>query len=258
MQIKILIIMLLQTLIMPFIIGAIGARFYKKSSALFIILIAWVIAFFWINGQVLLYPKTPVEQLWVFLSVAVLITYFVKDKFYKTAMSLLYIVGLLIASWPVVQYELTFVFTLESGLFLAAGLFVIFVKSKNNRAAFTLSMACVLLGGVSALTSSLLMGQVIISLAAASGIYALLEIKHKFKVRQVPEKYLTVFSLMFFMLLYVVRVYVELNIEVTLSIMLAYIVSVFSFKNQSLVIAIIIYLLSLVIIVMDDSGSSYY
>jgi hypothetical protein len=254
MQIQIL----MQTLLLPFFVSAVG---YKLLPARFVIsgiLLAWLASYSWMQGQFPLVPEGPVEQLWIFISLAVIGGFFIEKKSYVIFLIALYCAGLLLFSWPILAYEIKLAFVLELAGFVIAGVALVYFKTDNTRPALTSVLNFTCLGFVVAITGSLLIGQISISLAAAMGIYGIFELKNKLKIAEIKHDSLRMFGLMFLLLLFIARVYAEIDLYVTMLLVVASMVGFYSSKYATFILAAVIYLAAIVFIFINASASSYY
>lgn len=247
---------LIQTLLLPFFISAIAYKYLSEKYSVFVILIAWLVAFFWVQGLPGI-SESPVDQVWVYLCVAVVARLFFQLKQQQVLLTTVYIFSLLFSSLPIFKYEVSLSFLIELAVFVVAGLLMIWVKTNNNKPASTLVFSLLFSGLLIALTASISIASMGISLAAALGVYAVIEIKSRFKEQPLNVQYLPLFGFMYLLILFVARVYAELDITITLLLIVVMLWAFFSSKKTNLMMSGVFYPAAIVFILVNDSVSLY-
>ncbi len=250
--------LLLQTIIVPFLISAAAFKILNRNYSVLGILAAWLVSYFWILERIPLVPEVAEDLLWLYISFAILAGYFLQQKLFKYGLLSAYIVCIIFISWPVLRYEIDIQFIAEMLVFVVAAYIVISVKGNNNRPAFTAAMGFSVVAVITALSGSLLIGQLAGSVAAAIGFFALLEIKSGLKDKQMQDKYFTGFTLLYFLILYIARVFAEVDLYVVAALLAAGLLSLFARKNLFLILSICMYAVAVIIMLSQGSASSYY
>ncbi|VAW60888.1 hypothetical protein MNBD_GAMMA11-2800 [hydrothermal vent metagenome] len=254
MQIQIL----LQTLVVPFFISVIAFRYLDERHALAGMVVAWLVSYFWILGKVPFVPQTAEELLWIFMGVAVLSRYFLQKNTFQYSLMGMFLAAIAAISWPVLSYEITVQFVLEMLLFVAAGSVVVVFKCRSDRPALLVVMGFTVLSLISALSGSLLIGQLAGSVSGVSAIYVLPEIRRYFRQKQMQDKTFSVLMLLYLLILYIARVFAEVELYVVIALMTAGLFGLFARKNTLLILTALMYIVSVAIMYSLGSDSSYY
>ena len=123
--------------------------------------------------------------------------------------------------WPLLEYALSPELVFELLLLLTAGALLVLVKSSAPAPALILSMSATALALCTALAGSLLIAQLAGALAAAAGVFAIVELGGRLNAPALPVSRLLPLALLYFLLLAIARFYADLSTGPALLLLLA-------------------------------------
>ena len=214
--------LLLQTLILPLSLSFAVYRAAPKdtqwqTAGLFF---AWLVACFWILNIPVWPPAEAVDGLWLAGLVFVTMS-FPPAAYAKAGQLSALLLALLFISWPLLEYALSPELVFELLLLLTAGALLVLVKSSAPAPALILSMSATALALCTALAGSLLIAQLAGALAAAAGVFAIVELGGRLNAPALPVSRLLPLALLYFLLLAIARFYADLSTGPALLLLLA-------------------------------------
>jgi len=214
--------LLLQTIILPLLLSF---AVYKtapqnarwQTAGLFF---AWLPACFWILNLPALPPAEAVDWLWLAGLVFVAIQY-LPAHYQKAGQLAVFILALLLISWPVLQYELSAGLIAELLLMLLAAAVLVIARPSPPAPALILSMSATALALCTALAGSLLVAQLAGALAAATGAFAIAELIKRLSSSRLQTSTLLPLALLYLLLLAIARLYAGMPAGPALLLLLA-------------------------------------
>lgn len=250
--------LLLQSIIVPLLISGLAYRILHRPYTILGITAGWLVSYFWVQGKLPLPPEQGEDSLWIFTGFAIVLVWFFSRKIQQGSLLLAFAICLLFISWPVLEYEINISFILEMLAFLIAAGVVVYAKYQNNRPAFMCAGGFTLLALITALSGSLLIGQLSASVAAAIGFFAIMEIRSGLRSQQMQDKFFRVYMLLYLLILYLARIFAEVDLYVVAILLAAGLSGLFARRNSALIISLVLYAAAVALMLYQDAGSSYY
>ena len=203
--------LLLQTIILPLLLSfavykTVPQNTRWQAAGLFF---AWLPACFWILNIPALPPAEAVDWLWLAGLVFVAIQY-LPAHYRKASQLAVFILSLLIISWPVLQYELSPGLIAELLLMLLVAAMLVTRGTSSSSPALIISMSATALALCTALAGSLLIAQLAGALAAAAGVFAIAELGKRLTSSHLQTSTLLPLALLYLLLLAITRLYAEM------------------------------------------------
>jgi len=252
----------LQTIALPFglsgllLWSTLHKDVYKVNGSVLI----WLIAYAWIIQWPDLPPAEAVDWLWLLLTGSMTARYIAHRKmrrFYRTAVFLTAIIAI---AWPVLYYQPSIALVSELIIVTLAG-FVLFGRIEQMQAvtpAFTLAIQATGLAIASALSGSLLVGQLSAALAAVIGGYAILEILYRLHKTLFSSQQILVFLPLYLSLLTIARLYAELPPATTILLLAGPIFYVLMPWRHNWAISLILNACAIGLVLLTTDGAAYY
>jgi len=218
--------LLLQSLILPLLLSLVVYRTtsqkprWQATGGFF----AWLLAYFWILNLPNLPPAEAIDWLWL-AGISFIAIQFLPSRHQPVSQLLLFLLSLLLISWPLLQYALSPVLIIELLLILLTAAMLLMSKQSSPAPALIISMSATALAISTALVGSLLIAQLLTALAAAIGVFSLLELKQQWtqprSVSRLKTSNIMPQALLYLLLLAIARFYADLPVGVALLFLFA-------------------------------------
>jgi len=178
----------------------------------------WLIAYAWIIRWPDLPPGEAIDWLWLLLVTSILARFIAHcqiRQFYRTAVFLTVVIAV---AWPILYYQPSIALVSELIILTLAG-YILFNRIEQIQTAapaLALAIQATGLAIASALSGSLLVGQLSAALAAVIGGYAILEISGRLHKSLFSTQQSLVFLPLYLSLLAIARLYAELPPAITI------------------------------------------
>ncbi len=214
--------LLLQTIILPLLLSfavykTVPQNTHWQAAGLFF---AWLPACFWILNIPALPPAEAVDWLWLAGLTFVAIQH-LPTHYQKTTQLAVFILALLLISWPLLEYALSASLIGELTLMLLVAAVLVTASPSSPAPALIISMSATALAVCTALAGSLLVAQLAGALAAAPGIFAIAELGKRLTSSRLQTSTLLPLSLLYLLLLAIARLYAEMPTGPALLLLLA-------------------------------------
>ena len=255
--------LLLQTIILPLLLSfavykTVPQNTRYQAAGLFF---AWLPACLWILNLPALPPAEAVDWLWLaglaFVATQLLPVHVINAHFFKTVQLGIFMFALLLISWPVLQYELSPALIAELLFLLLAAAVLIMFNRAIPAPALIISMSATALALCTALAGSLLVAQLAGALAAAPGIFALAELKHRLTSSRLQISALLPLALLYLLLLAIARLYAGMPIGPALLLLLAPLALRLKNPAATGMTFLVIVAAAIWIFILQDSNSYY-
>ncbi|GMQ88707.1 MAG: hypothetical protein BMS9Abin09_0140 [Gammaproteobacteria bacterium] len=172
----------------------------------------WLIAYAWIIGLPNLPPEEALDWLWLLLAASYTAGYVVQHRAQWLSRTSILLATLVVIAWPVLRYQLSGTLVGELVVIVVAGgvLFNRLPQIQPATPALTLVINTAGLAVASALSGSLLVGQLATALAAITGGYATAEIISRLHTTRFSAQQMLVLLPVYLGLLAIARLYAEL------------------------------------------------
>lgn len=250
--------LLLQTIILPLLLSfavykTVPQNTRWQAAGLFF---AWLPACFWILNMPALPPAEAVDWLWLAGLVFVAIQY-LPAHYRKASQLAIFILILLVISWPLLQYALSASLVGELMLMLLVAAALIIANPSSPAPALIISMSATALALCTALAGSLLVAQLAGALAAAPGIFAMAELSKRLSSSHLQTSTLLPLALLYLLLLAIARLYADMPAGPALLLLLAPL-SLRLNKRTALALCLLALASAAVWIFMLQDSNSYY
>ncbi len=214
--------LLLQTIVLPLLLSfavykTVSKNTHWQAAGLFL---AWLPACFWILNIPALPPSEAVDWLWL-AGLAFVAIQHLPTQYRNATQLAVFILTLLVISWPVLQYELSPSLIAELLLMLLTAAILVIASPSSPTPALVLGMSATALAVCTALAGSLLVAQLAGALAAAPGIFAITELGKRLTSSRLQTSTLLPLSLLYLLLLAIARLYAEMPAGPALLLLLA-------------------------------------
>ena len=255
--------MILPSAVVPILLSALVWWFnQRKSIVLWALPVIWLPSFVWLIGWPSIIPAEANQWLYplAIFSVLISISFKLKSNLVTALQTLLLLLILIAITWPVLQYQFSWMLLIELLAVSVAG-FILFYLSVDRQAkapALTIAISSGGMGLVVALGGSLLIGQLAGALASILISFVIVELMTKL---QKPTAKLSTFGplmQLYFGILFIARIFAEIPLGPSALLLIAPLAGVMSSKRYAFSFSMATVIAALIWLLLAADSSSYY
>jgi len=220
----------------------------------------WLIAYAWIIGMPNVPPEEAVDWLWLLLVASYAIAYIPQRRARWLSRTLVFPTVLIAIAWPILRYQPSSALVGELVTIVVAG-GILFNRMQQIRPvapALALAINTAGLAIASALSGSLLVGQLAGALAAVTGGYAIVEMLNRLHKTRFSVQQMLVLLPVYLGLLVIARLYAELPLTSTALLLVSPISSTLTQWRYNWVISLLLSAGAVGLVLLNSSNTAYY
>jgi len=207
-------LIVIQSIALPFALSGLllWPAVHKDEYRVLGNVLVWLIAYAWIIRWPELPPGEAVDWLWLLLAASVAASHARRGLARWYVRSAVFLISIVAIAWPVLYYQLTTTLVSELVIIVISG-GVLFSRMEHRQTAapaLTVTIQATGLAIASALSGSLLVGQLSAALAAVTGAFAIAEILDRLHKTAFSTQQGLIFVPLYLALLAIARLYAEL------------------------------------------------
>jgi len=260
---------IIPSIVMPLIISVLALLLIKHYPiSNWIVPLIWIPSYIWISGSPNIPPSEAKDWLWLLLGLSIVINYFLKNRqLLATIMqSLLLTLTLIIIALPVLRYQFDIQLLIEITVVLIVSYSSIYSLISNNTSmvfrsrstAIALAISCAGSGLVIMLAGSLLVGQLVGALAVVLAVFIVIELMFKPQLIILNLQNQIPIIQLYFALLVIARIFVELQLGLSLLLLLAPLIGIVAKHRFAYALSAISVVSAVSWLLLTADASSYY
>ncbi len=260
---------ILPSVILPLVLSVIVWWLIQRSPLIqWYLPLIWLPSYVWISGIPLFPPSEAKDWLWVFLSLSILVNLLFKSRLtiLIKLQTLLLALMLVVIAWPVVRYQFNIMLLVEIIVVLINSYTTLYFIGKTSAATLTslpslllsITISSAGLGLVVSLAGSLLIGQLAGALAASLGVFTVIEFAYRSRQQVIRSTSVIPIIQLYFAILVIARIYVELPLGIALFLLLAPLVGLIPKLRYSYIYSAIAVICASSWLMLTTDSSSYY
>lgn len=255
-------LIIVQSVALPFGLSGLllGWTLHKDVHKMIGSILVWLTAYAWILGWPELPPGEAVDWLWLLLVVNAAASCIAHRRAQWLLRTTVFLIAIVAIAWPVLHYQPSVALISELVIIMLAG-GVLFSRREQIQAAapaFSLSIQATGLAIASALSGSLLVGQLSTALAAVTGPYAILEIFNRLHKTPFSAQQSLTFIALYLGLLAIARLYAELPPATAILLLAGPLLSVLAPWRHGWAISLLLNACAVGLLLLNSDNTAYY